>query len=77
LGFDTREKPCTQRAKPDEYSRDHNRTSRTNPDSEAVQLFRTRRPDVTLTDIQMPGVDGIETLILKSRLCCLEGVYPV
>lgn len=30
---------------------------------EAVQLFRTHRPDVTLMDIQMPEVDGIDALI--------------
>ena len=30
---------------------------------EAVQLFRTHRPDVTLMDIQMPEVDGIDALM--------------
>jgi DNA-binding NarL/FixJ family response regulator len=30
---------------------------------EAIQQFRTLRPDVTLMDIQMPEVDGIEALI--------------
>src|ERR1044071_9862555 len=30
--------------------------------SEAVHLFRTHRPDVTLMDIQMPVVNGIEPI---------------
>jgi len=30
---------------------------------EAIQMFRTHKPDVTLMDIQMPEVDGIEALI--------------
>ena len=29
---------------------------------EAVSLFKTLRPDVTLMDIQMPDMDGIETM---------------
>ena len=30
--------------------------------SEALQLFRTHRPDVTLMDIQMPVVNGLEAI---------------
>ena len=29
---------------------------------EAVEKFRLHRPDVTLMDIQMPGVNGIEAI---------------
>jgi DNA-binding NarL/FixJ family response regulator len=29
---------------------------------EAIDAFRTHRPDVTLMDLQMPGVDGLEAL---------------
>jgi len=30
---------------------------------EAIQLFRTHRPDVTLMDLQMPGINGVDALI--------------
>ena len=29
---------------------------------EALDAFRTHRPDVTLMDLQMPGMDGVETI---------------
>ena len=29
---------------------------------EAIQQFRTLRPDVTLMDIQMPGMNGVDAL---------------
>lgn len=29
---------------------------------EAIEKFRTHRPDVTLMDIQLPGLNGIETI---------------
>jgi DNA-binding NarL/FixJ family response regulator len=29
---------------------------------EAIEKFRTHRPDVTLMDVQMPGVNGIEAI---------------
>jgi DNA-binding NarL/FixJ family response regulator len=30
--------------------------------SDAVRLFRTHRPDVTLIDLTMPGMDGVATM---------------
>ena len=30
--------------------------------ADAVRLFRTHRPDVTLLDLTMPGMDGLDTL---------------
>ena len=30
---------------------------------EAIEKFRSHRPDVTLMDLQMPGLNGIETMI--------------
>jgi DNA-binding NarL/FixJ family response regulator len=29
---------------------------------EAIEKFRTHRPDITLMDLQMPGLNGIETM---------------
>jgi CheY-like chemotaxis protein len=37
---------------------------------EAVQQFRTTRPDVTLLDIQMARMDGIEVLT------AIRGEFP-
>jgi DNA-binding NarL/FixJ family response regulator len=34
---------------------------------EAIERFRTLRPDVTLMDLQMPGLSGIETMQLIRR----------
>src|SRR5208282_3851302 len=30
---------------------------------EAIEKFRIHRPDVTLMDLQMPGLNGIETMV--------------
>jgi DNA-binding NarL/FixJ family response regulator len=30
---------------------------------EAIELFRRHRPDVTLMDLQMPGMNGIDTIV--------------
>jgi DNA-binding NarL/FixJ family response regulator len=34
---------------------------------EAIDKFRTHRPDVTLMDLQMPGMNGIDTMIAIRR----------
>ena len=33
---------------------------------EAIEKFRTHRPDVTLMDLQMPGLNGIDPKILEA-----------
>jgi DNA-binding NarL/FixJ family response regulator len=37
---------------------------------EALQEFRTHRPDITLMDLQMPEMNGVETII------AIRGEYP-
>src|SRR6201998_3879721 len=37
---------------------------------EAIESFRLHRPDVTLMDIQMPSVNGIE------EISCIQGEFP-
>jgi DNA-binding NarL/FixJ family response regulator len=36
---------------------------------EAIQLFRTHRPDVTLMDLQMPGINGVDAVIAIHNEC--------
>jgi DNA-binding NarL/FixJ family response regulator len=36
---------------------------------EAIQLFRMHRPDVTLMDLQMPGMNGVDALIAIRNEC--------
>jgi DNA-binding NarL/FixJ family response regulator len=38
--------------------------------SEAIEQFRSHRPDITLMDLQMPGVNGIDALI------AIRGEFP-
>src|SRR4030095_549942 len=37
---------------------------------EAIQQFRTHRPDVTLMDLQMPEMNGLDAMI------AIRGEYP-
>jgi DNA-binding NarL/FixJ family response regulator len=37
---------------------------------EAVQEFRTHRPDITIMDLQMPGMSGVEAII------AIRGEFP-
>ena len=36
---------------------------------EAIQLFRTHRPDITLMDLQMPGMNGVDAVIAIRNEC--------
>ena len=36
---------------------------------EAIQLFRTHHPDVTLMDLQMPGMNGVDAVIAIHNEC--------
>jgi DNA-binding NarL/FixJ family response regulator len=37
---------------------------------EAIQQFRTHRPDITLMDLQMPGMNGLDALV------AIRGEFP-
>lgn len=37
---------------------------------EAIEAFRSHQPDVTLMDLQMPGVDGLEAI------CAIRSEFP-
>jgi len=38
---------------------------------EAIQQFRTHRPDVTLMDLQMPEMNGFDAIV------AIQGEYPI
>jgi CheY-like chemotaxis protein len=42
---------------------------------EAIEKFRLHRPDVTLMDLQMPALDGIEAITTLADLSASNAVF--
>jgi YesN/AraC family two-component response regulator len=43
---------------------------------EAIQQYRTHRPDITLMDVQMPEMNGVDAMIAIQLLCSPSSALP-